>query len=299
MFSGDNLKIDKLVIGGSVEALWYAFCMDLPLVYFRPIHPFYFERLENIYEIPALKLSEKVLMKTQDAHVEEGILKDKIWQRLIFLLSMSGRNPFGDNAVSASIDDNIMSVNFGIKKKVNIEFKKLIIFDSEGVTGLPPPTKVIKNKSYVYDWMNIVSGGKHEYDMFLFDDDLVNKVYFYSSFRLDNHKVKDLVCLSRVPYEEIDHYSYSDTYAKLKLTKIMKGLGMRGARNGRDQENPDKYKYYAVTIEPTYRETKNDIINIYDQDDDRFLFLNEKIENMLDMPVEYTGYLKKLTESFL
>ena len=36
----------------------------------------------------------------------------------------------------------------------------------------------------------------------------------------------------------------------------MKEAGMRGARNGRDQDNPEKYKYYAVKIHPRKREIR-------------------------------------------
>ena len=36
----------------------------------------------------------------------------------------------------------------------------------------------------------------------------------------------------------------------------MKAAGIRGARNGKDFNNPNKYKYYAVKIDPKKREVE-------------------------------------------
>ena len=44
----------------------------------------------------------------------------------------------------------------------------------------------------------------------------------------------------------MSNFEYSDTMVKFKVGAMMKKAGIRGARNGRDTNNPNKYKYYSV-----------------------------------------------------
>jgi hypothetical protein len=60
----------------------------------------------------------------------------------------------------------------------------------------------------------------------------------------------------------------------------MRKAGIRGARNGRDTKNPERYKYYAVKIETNKRE----------------VFPVEPDVNYLPKPTEHK-YLKHLTET--
>jgi hypothetical protein len=75
----------------------------------------------------------------------------------------------------------------------------------------------------------------------------------------------------------------------------MKDLGIRGARNGRDVNDPTKYKYYAVKLEPTSREVVKRVSNEYEQDD-RFIFLNRTAEDILMDDTTIKGYTRRLTE---
>ena len=87
-------------------------------------------------------------------------------------------------------------------------------------------------------------------------DGFVEKIYFYSSprFAARNHNYKDLVAVSHLSREQLTDIEYSDVAVRFKILQKMKDLGIRGARNGRDQKYPDKYKYYAVRIEARERE---------------------------------------------
>lgn len=294
MFTQDNIKIENLVIGGSLEAFWYAYSNDLPIIYLEPDPPFHFERFHNIYEIPSLHLSDRVTLRTQTKTVEEGILKEQVWQKLLLLLSLSGNNLFGDNIKFASIDKNILSVGFGVSRRIKIEFNKLIVFDGGGILGLPGVIGTDLRDNIVYDWLNVRSGAKHDYDLFLFDDRFVNKMYFYNSFRSDSSLFKDIVSISYLADEQLEDYSCSSTYVKFKAVKEMKNMGLRGARNGKNVLDPTKYKYYAIDIEPANRVIIDCKKQIFEEDE-RFIFVDKNIEEIMCDPVASKSYLRRIS----
>ena len=78
---------------------------------------------------------------------------------------------------------------------------------------------------------------------------------------------------------------------------MMKEAGIRGARNGRDVNNPERYKYYAVKVEPAQRVIYRDTKRFYEKDD-RFEFRYDTPEELLSNLKEPQGYLSKLIEAF-
>ena len=71
-----------------------------------------------------------------------------------------------------------------------------------------------------------------------------------------NHNIKDLVAVSFLNMAELNDAECSDTAVRFKTLKMMKAAGIRGARNGRDQKKPERYKYYAVRIEAVERQVE-------------------------------------------
>jgi hypothetical protein len=83
----------------------------------------------------------------------------------------------------------------------------------------------------------------------------VREVYFYPTERMSgNHQNKDLVAISYLTKEQLNDIEYSDLYARYKILSMMRKAGIKGARNGRDVNNPHKYKYYLPKIESSGRE---------------------------------------------
>jgi len=173
-------------------------------------------------------------------------------------------------------------------------FQKLTILHDAKIKGLPTIVKQEERLNRVIDWVNVRSGCRHEID-FLQDPEsnFVKDIYFYSSERSDNTKLKDLVAVSYLTDKQLRDFDYSDTMAKCKITKMMKAAGIRGARNGRDQKNPDRYKYYAVKVEPAEREVFPASIRYYEEDE-RFDFYYGSIQDILDEGQELKGYIGKL-----
>ena len=117
----------------------------------------------------------------------------------------------------------------------------------------------------VIDWVDVKSGMIHSYDYMETEDNFIKEIYFYPSLRIDGASdKKDLVALSYMNKEDLNDFDYADTMAKFKILKLMKEAGIRGARNGRDQNNPEKYKHYAVKIHPRKREIRKLCLDHYD-----------------------------------
>jgi hypothetical protein len=291
-----NLNYEKIVYGGSLEAFLFAYKNNLPVLYTNLKPPFLFDYLQPVGEFDKLNIkSPPNVLNSPTGSISYGPNKLQIWQKLYFLLSMSGKILYGDTVKSVSIEGYEMHLNCGTSKRKIVSFDQVIFFDDAGVTGLPPINKQTKLKNIVYDWVNITSGGSHSYDLFVNDDDFAKFVYFYPSDRNDNSKLKDLVCVSHLSDEQTDDFSYSSTYVKFRLLDMFKEHGIRGARNCKDPNRPGKYKYYAVKLEPAKREVERQLTNEYHQDD-RFIFNKYSLEDILQMPYASEGYLKRISE---
>ena len=263
---------DTIVIGGCLAALLYAFKNSLPIIFANPKPPFRYDKIEKEYDLSFLGLEPF-----------ESYYQRQVWERLLVLLGLSGNLPLSSNASGMRIVDNLLTVTTNNHRVAKFEFNKLVVFDDEGVTGLPAISGEIKEKNRVIDWVNIRQGAKHQHDELEGDDDFVSKVIFYPSDRHDNKKLKDLVAISYLTDEELLSHDYSDTMVKFKVTKMMKAAGIRGTRNGRDVNNPDKYKYYAIKIEPSERVIEPDIKRYYEPDE-RFEFRYDSVFDLLKEP---------------
>lgn len=290
-----ELYYESIVVGGSLEALSYAFKHSLPLLSARFNPPFAFDYFPPSADLGQLNLTSPTQLRSALGTTTVGVPKEQVWQKLLFLLSLSGKVLYGDSVRSLGVEGNVLSVSCEGAKRRKVGFGQLIIFDDENIVGLPTILKQTKHKNIIYDWVNIVSGGEHEYDIFEYEDDFVNTVYFYPSYRNCNTKQKDLVCVSHLTDEEVHDFSFSGTYVKFKLLSIMKALGIRGARNGRDVKDPTRYKYYAVKLEPTARYVVKRADNEYEHDD-RFIFPKTTAESILAEDIALEGYIGKIAE---
>ena len=229
-------EYDEVVVGGSVSAHAYAFLNSKPVVFTTVKKPYFFDAADHTFP----------------------------WENLVFALNLSGLIPCADNITKLRIDeDNILKAVTQNSRLIKFKFDELRIFDDENVEGLPVPTK--EEQQYrVLDWINVKSGMTHEYDILETEDDFVNKVYFYPSLR-DSMPLnkKDAVALSFLCKDQINQFEYSDTYVRFKVLDMMKKAGIRGARNGRDTLNPDKYKYYAVKAETSHRDVQKVKMDLY------------------------------------
>ena len=107
-----HFYFDKIVIGGNLNALSYSHKNDLPLIINKPCCPYRFEPEEK-----------------------------ELWNKLYFLLSLSGLNILGDKTNNIRIDDKELSITTNDSKVVKVKFNELIIFNDSFILGLPIPIK--------------------------------------------------------------------------------------------------------------------------------------------------------------
>lgn len=279
-------EYDTIVIGGGLNAKVYAYYTKCPCICGNNVAPFRFDMLQK-----------EVVQKLPGQN--KNSLQN--WEVLNFILGMSGQLPMGDKVTSLNIRDNIIKATTKDSRLAKFEFNKLVIFDDKDVYGLPLIKEKKVGKSRVLDWFNVRSGMEHDHDLFETQDNFVREVIFYSSDRFGTQKSgrnrKDLVSVSYLEEDQVNDFEYSDTMARFKILKMMKDAGIRGARNGRDVNNPEVYRYYSPKIEATQREIIPDVTNYYEEDP-RFEFrydtADELIKQFDEDPDSYASKLINL-----
>ena len=260
----------------------YAYAHNYPCVFTRPLTPFRFD------------LFPDSMWQT----------KRHAWEMLTTAMSLGGLCPISDKATNMSISENVLKVIVSNSKMVRYEFEKLYVFDDHLTTGLSAKEIDLEPTLRVLDWFDVRSGMEHSHERLQSDTDFVKEVLFYPSRRFGSQTSgrrtrKDLVAVSYIPRGELDNFEYSDTMAKFKVSDMMKVAGIRGARNGRDTNNPDRYKYYSVKIESIEREVTPAPLGIYTEDP-RFEYLYLTPEEVLkDYPLPDKTYASKILKIML
>jgi len=292
-------EVDELVVGNSLEAVSYAFLNHKTLV-LNDLHKLnFFDFFEPQTDLQKYRIEpEEYKLRTHKGTKLVGPSKLEVWEHLIFSLSLAGLLPVHDLVSYTRIEDeNILKISTKNSRMIKFKFNKLRVFDDENVRGLSSPLQYDKYK--VVDWINVRSGMKHEYDYFETEDDFVKEIYFYPSKRLgagENDKRKDLVSISYLNKEQLEDFNYSDTYVKFKILSLMKQYGIKGARNGKRHDDPNKYAYYSVKIEPVRREVikltkptyEDEGLLVFDNRDERKVYFQSSRQN---------GYLNKVHNS--
>ena len=295
-------EIDELVIGNSLEAVSYSFLNHCPIIvnddnkikffdFFRPD-----DNLEK-YKIEP----EKYQLNTNRGKKIVGSSKLEVWQRIIFSMSLAGLLPVNDLVSSVRIEnEDSLKVTTKNSRVIKFKFNSLRIFDDENISGLDIPS--IEENYRVIDWVNVRAGMNHEYDKFETKDNFVNEVYFYPSQRAvgkAGEDRKDLVSVSYLNKEQLKDFEYSDTYVKFKVKDLMKQNGIKGPKNGKRWDDPNKWAYHSIKIEPSKREITRLTKPTY-ENKGNFIF-DSRNEREVYCAVEQKekGYLNKVYDSLL
>lgn len=271
----NKYKLEKVVVGGNLSSFLYSYINNLPLIItsLKPPH-----RFETIGSDSSLEL----------------------WEKLYFLLSLSGLNFVGDKAQYARIkDDRILSVTAVNSSLIEIEFDKLIIFDDENISGLPVSVEELsktKNKLLVLDWMVARPCMEHDFEYFCTDDEFVKHIYFYPTERMTglHPRKKDVVAISYLTREQLQEFEYSDTYARFKTTSIMKDNGITGRKNG---YSGGKQIHYALKLEVERREIRSIRMNLYDNTENLY-FNYSSAQDIINEKTVNESYQDKLNKYF-
>ena len=287
----------ELVVGATLSALLYSYYTGYPLVYLEPSIPFRFDYFQPYFDLDKIvEQPEPREFITLDLKKKVGLPKRDMWERLYFILSLSGKIPYADKVKSVRIEEDI---NIITRKRNTFNCESVRIFDDKQVQGLSQKISGEEKTFNVYDWINVHSGTTHSLD-FIADisGSVIEEIIFYPSDRIDgNHNKKDIVCVSSMTERQLNDYRFSDTYVRFKVESLMKEAGIRGARNGRDQLNPEKYKYYALKLESAEIEVR-DVSLSSETDDERVVFDSRTPEEIIKKyrGTKPKGYLGKIAK---
>jgi len=242
-------KFDTVVIGDNLDALVYAYLNDHHIL-FNNIAP------PTIIDFFSPDLDLSMFGIENDGSVS----KMSLWGMLRYSMSLAGKIINSQEVTSISVEDQKLNVFAGKTKKYVYEFVTLVVFNVEKIRGADY-TIVKEEKNTIYDWLSVRYASKHDIEEMSTKDDFVNKVYFYRSLRTGTPSThKDLVSVSYLSKKQLNSQNYSDMMVRMKIKKMMKERGVRGAKNGRNPNYPDrsdqKYKYRALGIEYDHRQVE-------------------------------------------
>tara|TARA_Y100000310_G_scaffold324552_1_gene386526 strand:+ start:636 stop:1577 length:942 start_codon:yes stop_codon:yes gene_type:complete len=253
-------KYSDIVIGSRLNAVMYAYLNGYPLLLNKHEPPLPFELFPHNTNLDTFGVDKTEISLVTPGGIEKfGNSKSELWKRLCYSLSLSGLMPLSDNASSMRIEDEILKVFPSSAKMIKFKFSQLHIFDGENVEGLINYSDDVLYQ--VADWIDVRSGMVHKYDRIEDTSAFVKCIHFYPSERIEgNHNKKDLVAISHLTKQQLNDINYSDTYVRFKARNMMKQLGLRGKRNGKNPNYPHSsarpYKYGPLILENSRREIR-------------------------------------------
>jgi len=275
---------DKIVVGGSLSSLSYAYINNLPVIFVELEKPFRLDSFDKNLDFGFMGLKSGISYSHR-----------QIQQNLLLLIGLSGNLPLSANAAGMKVQENRLIISTKRHRVIKMDFNKLVVFGNSGVSGLSPQLGQKKEKNRVIDWFNVRSGSRISLDGISGEGDFVSQLYFYPSDRHGNKALKDAVCISYLTDEQLDSFDYSQTMARFKILNIMKEAGLRGKKNGKRRDDPLKINHYALKIEASERQVEENIVRYYEPDP-RFEYRYDTAIELIEQASRPVGYLGFLAE---
>jgi len=222
---------EELVIGGSLNALLYAWYTGATLISIDSKEPYFFDRFSASTDLSDIGFENTIeTLNKAKGTFDVGIQKSKVWRKIYFLLAMGGQAPIPNSAQSIRVEDGTVKIVTSHSRVARFNYKKLKVFDRSQIGNI---TKKSSRRKYkVLDWIWVNTGMAHSVDYLKDRDNFVKEIYFYEYTRRKDRSFKNLVAISYLSGMQLDEYYYSDTYAKFKVEEMMKAAGIKGRRNG-------------------------------------------------------------------
>lgn len=295
-------EYERVVIGSSLKALLYSYCNDLPILFPTIQKPCYFEFINPEVDLAKFGIqNESFTLPTADKEKKFGHFQRDLWRDLAGMIGLRGNMPMLDKTLALRLEDEkSLKATTNNSRFARFKFEELIVFD-DNISGLDCELiKPAPDLFRVVDWIEIKSGKSQKINYFQTNDDLVREIFLYPSDKVDglNQDNLDAASISYLNREQLSQFEYSDTYAKFKVFKIFKEAGFKGTSNGWSKENPLLKKYYALKIETTKREVRQEGRSIY-KDTDNIKFNYQALEELLSMEIIPNNETDRLRAFFI
>jgi len=238
---------EQIVVGSSLRALLFAASHSIPVFFTEPEKPHQFEHFDVDVDLSSWGLhNDSQLWVTPDGEMATGQNKIALWEHVYFVLGLKGLTPFSSVCNSLRLDTNKLTGFSEYAKLRTIEFGVCHYFDEHSTYNLLS-SKDKPRTHLVYDTFAFIRGGKHHLDFISSDDDFCKEIWFYPSPRLDgNTPIKDACVLSILSDEQIDDFDFSETIVRLTALQKMKDLGLRGPKNGYQEDGSQRYRSFKA-----------------------------------------------------
>jgi hypothetical protein len=210
-----NPRYEEIVVGSSLRALLFAADRNIPVFFSTPEKPHRFDHFQPSVDLSSWGLNnEPQLWQMPRGKHKTGQNKIALWEHLLFVLGLKGLVPFSDFCSSLRLDTNELTGFSDYAKLRTVEFDRCYYFDEHATYNLLPCEKSPKTY-HVYDDFAFIRGGKHHLDLMESKDQFCNKIWF-------------------------------ETIVRLTMLEKMKGLGLRGPRNGYQKDGSIRYRSFKV-----------------------------------------------------
>jgi hypothetical protein len=219
-----------------LECLIHSFLNDEQVLLIESLYPFQLSTVDYEEEIKFLGYDNK-----------RKIYKSEMWDRLTFLMSMTGQIIMPNIVVTNRQDKNRITLITEHNQRINITYDEAVVWE-----------EVDYKTVNVYDWFHVRSGNNHPHNIIMDADyDFVHTLHFYQPTRVGSNSLKKDVCAaSRLFKNELSSPHCTEGMARLKTLKMMQNAGIKGLKNGYAPSG--KHNHYSLRIEHAYRETIHD-----------------------------------------
>ena len=208
---GHIYSSQTIAIGGNLDALLYAYKNNCTIILNNVVHAAPYDTVGHEVDVglgPDVSVLELA-----------NFLKHE--------LAMAGNLMFGPIVESVSVepDKKLISVLSKFFSPKKIRFEKLVVFDLQGVSGMPFEVPDSHGPCRVLDWFNIRSGGDINLDVLLDpESQFVRKITFFYSKRIKAAQArgqKDMISESLISMEDLDNLSFSHSMSRLKSASMI------------------------------------------------------------------------------
>ena len=214
------MLLDKVVIGSTLEAAYYALINECFFVPNRQCPPMFYR--ENV----------------------------ETWPKLNFMLGLLSKLLSFEDTETIRIVDNQLKIT-SQNKTYKYDFGKCFIFDPTGIQH-ENEIKVTRPKTFIVldDFELSTLGAKRtEIPPIVAGEGLGKEVHFYSSDRVDGAAyITDCVVESELTLEQINSFDYSDTIVRFIVERHLTSVGVNGIlmtyyKNGKPKYRKPKVRH--------------------------------------------------------
>ena len=272
---------DKVVVGGDLRALLFAYINSYPIIFARWQKPFDYEFFSPETNLEFCGIPEQTKTLSCNSKTKKvGIKKVILWERLYFLLSLNGLLPLSNLCSTVRHSEGRISCYNEYSKIAEFEFNKCFYFDSPNCFNFAVDNLLDESNYLCYDEIAFNKGGKHDIEFINGDDEFVSEIYFHITSRLlGNNSIRDAVALSTLTESQLQDFNFSETMASFKISSLLKENGIRGQFNGYSKNGvPMYYNFKTTSVRRTTRKLPGNIKSKYRNikivDDDVYKILN-------------------------